>query len=101
MAQVHERKQSRWLVIRRSSSKPKRDEVVSRIPGVEWEVALDVCLRKYGPRARLTTWQHASKAQQRAAELLPVTYIAEATGAGGYAQMGNEPVVRSAAGGAR
>ena len=53
MAQVHERKQSRWLVIRRSSSEPKRDEVVARIPHGEWEAARDVCLRKYGTRARV------------------------------------------------
>src|ERR1022692_2407189 len=75
MAQVHEGKQSRWLVIRRSSSEPKRDEVVARIPDVEWEVARDVCLRKYGARAMLTTWRHASAEQRKAAELLPVTYI--------------------------
>jgi hypothetical protein len=85
MAQVHKKERSRWLVIRRSSSKPKRDEVVARIPDVEWEVARDVCLRKYGLRARLTTWRHASEAQRRAAGLLPVTYIPKAAGEGGYA----------------
>src|ERR1039457_5108958 len=75
MAQVHEGKQSRWLVIRRSSSEPKRDEVVARIPDVEWEVARDVCLRKYGVRATLLDWEHASAAQRKAAELQPPTYI--------------------------
>src|ERR1022692_2420686 len=75
MAQVHEGKQSRWLVIRRSSSEPKRDEVVARIPDVEWEVARDVCLRKYGVRATLLAWEHASAAQRKAAELQPPTYI--------------------------
>ena len=75
MAQVHEGKQSRWLVIRRSSSKPERDEVVARIPDVEWEVARDVCLGKYGVRARLVLWEHASVAQRNAAKLLPPTYI--------------------------
>jgi hypothetical protein len=75
MAQVHEGKQSRWLVIRRSSSEPKRDEVVARIPDVELEVAPDVCLRKYRVRARAVSWERASLAQRKAAELLPPTYI--------------------------
>jgi hypothetical protein len=75
MAQVHKRERSRWLVIRRSSSKPKRDEVVARIPDVEWDVARDVCLRKYGARAMLLAWEHASVAQRKVAELLPPTFI--------------------------
>src|ERR1017187_6416249 len=36
MAQVHKKERSRWLVIRRSSSKPKRDEAVARLPDVGW-----------------------------------------------------------------
>jgi hypothetical protein len=75
MAQVQRGERSRWLVIRRSSSNPKRDEVVARFPEVEWEVARDVCLRKYGARARVVSWEHASLAQRKAAELLPPTYI--------------------------
>ena len=99
MAQVHEGKQSRWLVIRRSSSEPKRDEVVARIQDVEWEVARDVCLRKYGVRARAVSWEHASLAQRKAAELLPVTYIPKVAGENGCAQMGNKALVPSAGGG--
>jgi len=71
MAQVEEGKQSRGLVIRRSYSKPKRAEVVARIPDVEWEVSRDVCLRKYGARARVAPWEDASLAQQE----LSVNYI--------------------------
>ena len=75
MAQLNKRERARWLVIQRSSSKLKRDEVVARIPDVEWEVARDVCLRKYGVRATLLAWEHASAAQRKAAELQPPTYI--------------------------
>jgi|ERR1035438_2706421 hypothetical protein len=100
MAQVHEGKQSRWLVIRRSYSKPTRDEVVARIPDVEWEVALDVCMRKYGVRATLIAWEHASAAQRKAAELLPVTCIPKAGEMpSARAQMGNKPLARGSGGG--
>src|ERR1022692_1438511 len=101
MAQAYTGERSRRLVIRRSSSKPSRDEVAARIPDVEWEVARDVCLRKYGVRARAVLWEHASLAQRKAAELLPVTYISKVAGESGYAQMGDKPLVLSAAGRAR
>jgi hypothetical protein len=46
-------------------------------------------------------WEHASLAQRKAAELLPVTYISKVAGESGYAQMGDKPLVLSAAGRAR
>jgi len=99
MAQVHEGKQSRWLVIRRSFSKPKRDEVVARIPYGEWEAARDVCLRKYGTRARVISREHASSEQRKVAELLPVTYIPKAGSDGDHAHERNKPLARTAGGG--
>ena len=91
MAQLNKRERARWLVIQRSSSKLKRDEVVARIPDVEWEVARDVCLRKYGARARVVSWEHASSDQRKVAELLPVTYIPRAGIEGDHAYVRNRP----------
>jgi hypothetical protein len=68
-----------------------RDEVVARIPDVEWEVARDVCLRKYGARARVVSWEHASSDQRKVAELLPVTYIPRAGIEGDHAYVRNRP----------
>jgi len=98
MAQAHKRERSRWLVIRRSSSKPKRDEVVARIPEMEWYVARDVCLRKYGVHATLIAWAHASAAQRKAAELLPVTYVPLTVADGHSSQPRNKPLARGAGG---
>jgi hypothetical protein len=97
MAQVQKRERSRWLVIWRSSSKPKRDEVVARMPEVDWEVAQNVCLQKYGARSTLLPWSLASPMQRRAAELLPVTYIPMPGQGRDYARLRNTLV--SGAGG--
>ncbi|HUO33002.1 MAG TPA: hypothetical protein VMU80_27560 [Bryobacteraceae bacterium] len=75
MAQVHEGKPCPRLVVRDLSSEPMRDEVVACILDVEWEVERDECLRKYGVRARVVAWKHASLALRKAAELPPPPFI--------------------------
>jgi len=65
MVQVHVGERCRWLIIRRSCSKRKRNEVVARIHNVESEVARDVCLRKYGARARVVFWSSPCETKRK------------------------------------